>query len=302
MTPVPEIVPCKICRSERLRERPFGYRFNGRWLQAWECSMCGIIFIHPQPSKTEMMELYSKEYFEGDFRCGHEGSYFDAATLERLSDVSILQSIRRWKPSGRLLEVGCAGGAFLSAARKAGYDVYGVEFSPDAAQFARDHFHLNVITGELPDAHFPPNTFDVVYLGDVLEHLPDPVGALAEIHRITTAGGLLAVACPTQTNTLFSRLGFAAYGILGKKATASLPPYHLFEYRPKSLTNLLRQTGFRVQQSNQGVIPPNRIHLRGPLLQQLGKQLLQYPNYIITRTFGALGDRIEMYAVKESTP
>ena len=294
-----EHIVCKLCSSSRLRQRPFGYQFNGKWLQAWECLDCGIIFIDPQPTPEEIHRLYSREYFEGDFRCGHEGSYFDERPLDRLSNPELFRIIKNYKPKGKFLEVGCAGGALLNAARQEGYEVYGVEFSDEAASFARQRFSLNVFTGDVHSAKFNSEMFDIVYLGDVLEHLANPRETLAELRRIIVDGGLLVLECPTQTNTLFSRAGFFMYGVLGKKATVQLPPYHLFEYRPKSMTELLRLCGFSILRKKEGMISPGEISLRGTALQKIGKTIFQYPNYVVTRITGILGDRIQIFATKK---
>ncbi len=291
---------CPVCESTSVRARPFGYRFNGRWLGAVECRTCRIIFIHPQPTVEELARLYSREYFEGDFRCGHAGSYFDERNLSGLADQSLLERIRSSKPSGRLLEVGCAGGAFLHAARDAGYEVAGVEFSAEAAAFARDRFDLHVVAGELAGAKFPPSAFDIVFMGDVLEHLPDPVATLDEIHRVLRPDALLVIHCPMQTNTLFSRAGFLAYSVLGKQATVQLPPYHLFEYRPDSIRYLLRKCRFEITILHQGAIGPKEITLRGSNLQRIGKKVFQYPNSWLTRTLGVFGDRVEVFANKRT--
>jgi SAM-dependent methyltransferase len=233
---------CRVCNSAKLVAKPFGYRFAGKWLQAVGCKECAIIFLDPQPTSDEIVQLYSKEYFEGDFRCGHAGSYFDDASINTIVDEPLLERIRKARPEGRLLEVGCAGGAFLHAAQTRGYTVRGVEFSEDAAQHARQKFGLDVLTGDLQTAQFPGGAFDIVFMGDVVEHLPDPVATLNEINRILREQGLLVLVCPTQTNTLFSRIGFALYSTLGKNATVNLPPYHLFEYRPNSLDKLLHRS------------------------------------------------------------
>ena len=263
-----------------------------------ECRDCDIMFIHPQPSQDEISQMYSKEYFEGDFRCGHAGSYFDEVSRDRIVDHSLLQRIQGNTPNGRFLEIGCAGGAFLNAAKQMGYDVYGVEFSEDAARFARTHFGLDVVTGDISSARYPNNNFDIVFMGDVIEHLPNPVAALREINRIITSGGLLVVECPSQTNTIFSRLGFRLYGVLGKKVAIQLPPYHLFEYRPRSITNLLRRCGFKCTKVTCGMMAPREVILRGSAMQRIGKKAFQYPNYVITSVLGVLGDRMEIFATK----
>jgi SAM-dependent methyltransferase len=209
-----------------------------------------------------------------------------------------LLKIKEMKPGRRFLDIGCAGGALLNTAREFGFTVQGVELSDDASQMARENFGVPVFTGELLDAHFPDASFDVVYMGDVIEHLPDPVKTLQEIHRILTVGGLLVLDLPSQTNTLFSRTGFLLYSILGKRVTASLPPYHLFEYRPRSVSFLLRHSGFEIVKLHEAMIPPHEINLRGPMLERIGKQLFQYPNWLITKTLHAFGDRLQVFARK----
>ena len=292
---------CPVCGSSRITERPFQYLFRERRLRGLGCARCCVIFIHPQPTSEELKELYSSEYFEGgDFRCGHEGGYCDPATLQHLTDPTLLLHIRDSYRGNRLLEIGCAGGAFLNAARELGFTVQGVELSEDACRMARETFGLTVFPGDVIEAHFQDGSFDVVFMGDVLEHLPDPVSTLREVHRILAAGGLLVLGVPSQTNSLFSRVGFRIYGAMGKRATVALPPYHLFEYRPASLGFLLHECGFRIDELKQDLIPPNRIHLRGPALQRLGKKLFQYPNWVLTGMFGICGDRLTAFAIKET--
>ncbi|HTS00239.1 MAG TPA: class I SAM-dependent methyltransferase [Bacteroidota bacterium] len=294
-----DLPPCPVCGNARVRAMPFRYVHGGRELRALGCRRCGIIFLHPQPTAEELKRLYSSEYFDGgDFRCGHEGGYCEPETLERLADPQLLMHIRDIHAGRRFLEIGCAAGAFLDAARRLGFTVQGVELSEEASRKAREQFGLPVFTGQLADAGFAAGSFDVVFMGDVLEHLPDPVGALSEIHRILAPGGLVVIGVPSQTNTLFSRLGFILYGMLGKQTTVSLPPYHLFEYRPGSLRRLLARCGFTVAEIRQGMIPPGAVHLRGPALERVGKKAFQYPNWLLTRLLGACGDRIEAYALK----
>ncbi len=291
---------CRICSSGRLTDEPFGYRFNGQWLGAVRCKDCGIFFLHPQPTAEELKGLYSKEYFEQDYRCGHEQSYFDEGTLSALADESLLDRIQQVRPRGRFLEIGCAGGAFLNAARQRGYTVCGVEFSEEAATFARTRFDLPVTAGDILEARLEKDSIDLVFMGDVIEHLPEPVRTLREVFRVMTPGGLLVLACPSLTNTLFTRCGMLLYRLLGLKAEVDLPPYHLFEYRPRSMVALLRMCHFGQLQIKQSMIAPHRVGLRGSLPRRIGKLSFQVPNYILTRMLGVLGDRLEIYAVKPS--
>jgi SAM-dependent methyltransferase len=296
---MPEL-QCPLCSNTVLLEEPFYYLFHERELCGYRCLRCGIIFLNPQPSAKELVELYGSEYFEGgDFRCGHEGCYCDPATLNHVSDRGMLDEIRRWKTSGRFLEIGCAGGAFLNIVQEAGFAAEGVELSEAAARIAQEKFGLKVFVGDVLSAAFESGRFDVIYMGDVIEHLPDPLKTIGELHRILAEKGLLVLALPSQTNTLFSRLGFAAYRRMHRRAMVSMPPYHLFEYRPCSLRYLLKSCGLNVVQLKQGLIPPSEINLRGSMVQRWGKKIFQYPNWLLTHTFSSCGDRITAFATKD---
>ncbi len=291
---------CPLCSSSRIHDQPFQYLYRDRKLGAKGCLGCGLIFLHPQPTPEELKQLYAADYFEGgDFRCGHEGGYCDPSTLERMQDPGLLLQIKAMKGGGRFLEIGCAGGALLNAARNLGFRVQGVELSDDACRIAVEKFGLQVHAGDVVNARFPDRSFDVVFLGDVIEHLPDPLTTLREIYRILDNEGMLVMALPSQTNSFFSRIGFSLYRFLGKTATVALPPYHLFEYRPRSLRYLLNKCDFLVIRLDQDIIPPNRINLRGPALQRIGKLLFQYPNRAVTRIFHGFGDRITVFATKQ---
>lgn len=294
-------VACSICESGTCREVAFGYRFEGMWLQALECPRCGIIFLHPPLPSEAIRTLYSKEYFEQDFRCGYAHSCFDSSHHDRLIDHALLKRLSTQKPQGRMLEIGCAGGVFLNAARTYGFEVEGVELSCDASEFAQKNFGLRIFNGTVFEAQFNNDLFDVIVMGDVLEHLPNPMETLRELWRIIAHGGLLVIISPTQTNSIFSKIGLALYKLLGKKVAIDLPPYHLFEYRPASLKNLLNRTGFTVLCQSVGALHPSHLVLRGSMLQRIGKKLFQYPNYVLTELFGVFGDRITVYATK-TTP
>lgn len=79
------------------------------------------------------------------------------------------------KGEGRLLDVGSGYGIFLSLVKDLGWVVYGIELSENACQFARINFGLIVFCGDLKEASFPKDHFDVVILWNVLDHTTNPL-------------------------------------------------------------------------------------------------------------------------------
>jgi len=151
------------------------------------------------------------------------------------------------KSERRLLDVGCGYGIFLNLAKDQGWKVYGIELSEDACQFARKNFGLNVFCGDLKEASFPKDHFDVVTLWNVLDHTTNPLEQLLEIKRILKDNGLLFIRLPNFLfqgksrciGEAFDRLFFGRT-YLSRKISVS----HLYAFTPSSIANLLERVGF----------------------------------------------------------
>jgi len=109
------------------------------------------------------------------------------AIVERIEE-EIVESLG-YRAHNRLLDVGFGAGSYLSAASKAGWNASGIEVSKPAFEQARKA-GLDVFCGQLLEAHYPENYFDVVLAVEVLEHLPRPRELVREISRILRPCGL----------------------------------------------------------------------------------------------------------------
>lgn len=112
--------------------------------------------------------------------------------------------LRRYRPlEGPLLDLGAGYGLLLEHARSKGLEVYGVEIDPFRAKICTDK-GLNVIVHDLgkPLTMFQDNFFGVVYLGQVIEHMPyrDHDMVLSEAMRVLKPGGQLQITSPGRYN------------------------------------------------------------------------------------------------------
>jgi 2-polyprenyl-3-methyl-5-hydroxy-6-metoxy-1,4-benzoquinol methylase len=105
------------------------------------------------------------------------------------------KAIERFVKKGRMLDIGCGRGILPALMRERGWEAQGLEFSETAARHARE-LQVPVFVGNLPDSPYEPESFDAVVLWHVLEHVPDPVEALAKAREILRPGGLLVLAVP----------------------------------------------------------------------------------------------------------
>ena len=239
------VCPCDLCGLSDYEALPYAYHFKGENLLLVQCRGCGLRFLQPRPSEATLLSLYTKEYFDKDYVCGFwEGDYI--SNKEKLLQESrgILELVSTHAPTGgSLLDVGCAGGYLLTAAREKGFEAWGVEINPEMVQFARGQGH-RVHLGVLESAKFPDDCFDVVLLCDVLEHVASPRHLLMEVRRITKPGGYLYIRGPIGA-TLAEAI-FRSFRRLGRRGIRILPgyPYHVTEFTSRTLDSYLRSTGF----------------------------------------------------------
>ncbi len=288
---------CLACDSRRLARAAMRYEWQGGRYPTARCRDCGMLFLRVQPVGETLARMYSAEYFEKDFRCGRSDARSADESAFRAENDGLLDRFEAWRGIARLLEVGCAHGLLLKRARERDWHTTGVELSPDAVAHARS-LGLDVRQGTLVEAGFAEASFDVVYLGDVLEHIPDCREALAEVVRVLAPGGHVVIRGPITTHSLARRLGLFLYGLLGREIVLREPPYHLWEFRPGSLAQLVRRVGFERVTIEQSKIPSGRPHGMKSPLQALVMRALDAVNAPLTRTFNMLGDRALLVARK----
>jgi 2-polyprenyl-3-methyl-5-hydroxy-6-metoxy-1,4-benzoquinol methylase len=160
--------------------------------------------------------------------------------------------------SSRLLDVGCAHGWFLEAARDR-FEVLGIE--PDEVVGGRTAARgLPVRPGYFPDALQPGETFDVIVFNDVIEHIPDIRSALDACHARLNQGGLLILNLPNSAG-FFYRLS-KAFAKVGWRSPferlwqKDLPSPHVHYFRPANLERLVAKHGF--ERVHSGELPSLR--------------------------------------------
>jgi 2-polyprenyl-3-methyl-5-hydroxy-6-metoxy-1,4-benzoquinol methylase len=195
------------------------------------CSRCGLTYLNPMPTEDKMKQYYSEKYFE-------TSSLGDASNnIFRLQMARFLNNLKSSK--GKALDVGCGDGNFLLIMKRLGWNVYGVDISESAVRLAKKKLGVaNVFVGTLANHRFPSSYFDVISFRHVLEHLQKPADTLLEIRRILKNEGVLGVSVP-NIDSLYFRVFKEAWFHLDL-------PRHLYQFSPKTLTNLLIKTGFRV--------------------------------------------------------
>jgi SAM-dependent methyltransferase len=199
--------------------------------QVVRCRRCALIYVNPRIDARVLTSGYS-DAEDPQFVAQNEARIH---TFRRtLQDI--LKRLKISVSGKRLLDVGCAGGAFPVAARDLGFDVIGIEPSRWLANFARCTYAIDVRQGILEEKTFPKQSFDVITLWDVIEHLPQPTEVLQLIRSLLKPGGMLFVNYP-DVNSIAARL-------LGKRWPFWLS-VHLLYYTRQTMTEQLHRAGFK---------------------------------------------------------
>jgi len=232
---VEQLVCCPICRSTRTKHLSPAYRDDS----LVDCLDCDLRFAYPLPTAEDLAKLYDETYYQiydPGYR-GYDDYEADQHNLLRTFDRRIKYIMRSSPPAGRLLDVGCAHGFFLQAAANAGWDVYGIDISAYAIEYARQRFGDHVMQGQFPDSTLPNNHFQVITMWDYLEHTLDPRAELKKAHELMTDNGILAVYTP-ELGSLPARV--MRHRWLHYKTE------HLFYFSRKVIRRLLEEAGFQV--------------------------------------------------------
>ncbi len=152
----------------------------------------------------------------------------------RLRLRRLLNAFPPFLGSGRLLDVGCATGRFLSLMSALGWEVSGIEADPEAAAKARQ-VTPRIFVGDPTEAAFPDGHFDVATAFHVLEHLPDPLGTLRKMIRWTAPGGLIIVEVPN--------VGGWGGRLFGRYWSGLEFPRHLIQFTPATMGRMVEFAG-----------------------------------------------------------
>jgi len=199
-----------------------------------QCRNCNLAFLNPRPSQEEITNYYPDEYYVDAKEWNIQRS--NVKELQnRLDYVAKYCGSRR---PGKLLDIGIFNGAFVSYALNSGWDAYGLDPSLKAISLAKKTVpNERLFHGYLESSPFPPNTFDVVTLWEVLEHTMDPINVLKTVRDVISSKGIIVISVPNFAS-LESHL-------FGKYWNGLDVPRHLYHFTTPTLAKMLEKVGLK---------------------------------------------------------
>lgn len=229
-------VTCPVCNSSEARlycEKDL-FRY-------WRCVECSMVYMNPR-----LTDAATHAFYNSPANAIYNESKFNApATSNDLDDAANLANLERiiahsGSATGRLLEIGSAKGHFLGLAAARGFEVHGLELNEDNWRASRAELGDTVLNLDLSAAGYPDRHFDVIYMRDVIAHLPRPREFLLECARIAKPGCTLFI----DTHNID---GLIHKVVKGRHTTlfGFMEPHH---WSPRTITRICELTGFTVRE------------------------------------------------------
>ncbi len=226
---------CSLCSSENIKPLYEDIVRMGHAYDIYKCHDCGLAVTCPFPEQQHLSELYSPS----TYRAHDKRFIYPVELMIKRFNNSRLNGVREFCSKGRILDIGCARGLILNAAKDDGWETFGLEFSEETALHAKEVLNLDVRIGDIREAGFEQNTFDVITIWHVLEHIKDPFAAIKECSALLKTGGLIALSVPNFDSWQSKMTGPHWFHI-------DLP-YHFYHFSSSNLSLLLKNNSFKIE-------------------------------------------------------
>ncbi len=222
---IEKIHPCIVCGGIDFTDWA-----TERYLVAKKCTDCGMISVNPHFS-DEGLEIFYSEYFQKRKE--------NQLLREQREETYLIDRdwVCNFVGGGRVLDVGCSGGFFLSKFPSDVWEREGAEIASDSAEYARKHFGINIYEGLLTEIDFP-HQYDLVMFRGVIEHFRDPISVLNKCEQIIKPGGHIFITATPAGDSF-------AFDVYREKWRLFVPLEHIHFFTVKLLTRVLNKVGFK---------------------------------------------------------
>jgi SAM-dependent methyltransferase len=220
---------CPLCGADRpepyLTAHDVVFRFAGVF-HIVRCAVCGMFYTNPQVTPQKLLQFYPHIYTAHQSR---------EKNPKKLREKDVWDHVPMLG-GGHMLDVGCGNGDYLYRQQKRGWRVLGIEPSSQGAEATRRR-GIEVIEGAWPDVALGERRFELITLLGVLDHLPDPLGALRWIRGLLRDGGMAIVSVPNAAS--------AATSLFGAHWPGWDLPRHQNHFTRPTLKEMLLRAGFQ---------------------------------------------------------
>ncbi|GHT14616.1 SAM-dependent methyltransferase [Bacteroidia bacterium] len=240
------ILECPICKTKNIsfytHTKDYQYPKNSDEYAVYRCPDCQILFQHPFPKPEDFDKIYPKDYY-AHVETGKIPFLLNLLDQFLNNQKWLFKPIKRSvfpyfniiKNAEKVLDIGCGKGIFLDILKKSGKETHGLEPDTNALKILKNKGH-HTFAGDIFTATIEDNSFDLVTMFQVFEHIEEPACLVHEVYRILKPGGYFVFETPNSASQLAGNKNFWRSLEL---------PRHLILHSPKSVENLLLKENFQ---------------------------------------------------------
>jgi len=196
------------------------------------CISCGFKYTNPRPELNVLGNYYKSEDYvsHSNTKKGFINSTYQ--TVRKYTLIKKLQLISKYYKTGKVLDIGSGTGEFLNICKNAKWETIGIEPSDDARNMSITNYSLD-IRKEEEIANLISESFDIITMWHVLEHVPDLNTRIEDLKRLIKPNGIIIIAVP-NCNSLDAKIykeNWAAYDV----------PRHLYHFTPKDIEAVFKK-------------------------------------------------------------
>jgi 2-polyprenyl-3-methyl-5-hydroxy-6-metoxy-1,4-benzoquinol methylase len=233
---------CPVCGSADLhyKLKALDQTVSKKEFEIWQCSNCTLRLTQDVPDINSIGQYYQSDNYisHTNTKKGLINSLYHLVRELTLSNKRRLILSLTGLKNGKLLDVGAGTGSFAGFMKKHGWNVTGLEPDEQARQQAQTINNIQLIG---PENFYllPEESFDVITMWHVLEHVHDLHDYLTQLKKLIKPQGKIFIAVPNYTSfdASFYKNYWAAYDV----------PRHLYHFSPLSLKKLFNEHDFELQ-------------------------------------------------------
>ena len=234
-----KILTCPVCQSINLIKKfdVKDYFLTQENFSIWQCKSCGLLFTNPIPKAQNLGKYYeSPDYLSHDTSSsGVIGKLYQF--LRKINIARKYKIVTNLKNSGNILDIGCGTGELLNYFQNQNWSCLGIEPNEPTRKFAKAHYNLKVEEEQSLET-IPSQSFDIISMWHVLEHVPDVNERIIQVKRILKNNGHLIIALPNpiSRDANYYKTYWAGLDV----------PRHLYHFSPQAFENLANRHNLEI--------------------------------------------------------
>ncbi|MGA1979762.1 MAG: methyltransferase domain-containing protein [Sedimentisphaerales bacterium] len=208
-----ELIDCPLCGNKGFDE--IAVRADD--LHIVKCKNCSLVFLNPRPVLEDIGKLYEQDYYS-DRVCGEmsfKGLPASVVNVRYYKPYAFDILTEKVELNGRrTLDIGCSFGKWVYWMAKAGAKAVGIDLAEGCIKWGKKNLNLDLRQCAITDIDEPDNSFDVITMIDLIEHVAELGGFMKNLMKLLKPGGLVFVQTPNfesyykyRQNWLFLHFG-----------------------------------------------------------------------------------------------